>query len=81
MEDQTYRAVKDELRAFIERIERLDAEKKDAADAQKEVLAEAKARGYDTKVLRKIVSMRKRSPKDVSEEEAIIELYREVLGM
>ena len=50
----SYRVASDELRAFIERFERLDAEKKDIADQQKEVMAEAKGRGYDTKVLRKL---------------------------
>ena len=49
----SYRVAADELRAFIERYERLEAEKKDIADQQKEVMAEAKSRGYDTKALRK----------------------------
>tara|TARA_R110002124_G_scaffold53185_10_gene152584 strand:- start:1383 stop:1640 length:258 start_codon:yes stop_codon:yes gene_type:complete len=77
----TYRVAADELRAFIERFERLDAEKKDIADQQKEVMAEAKGRGYDTKVLRKLVSLRKREPHDISEEEAVLEMYKEALGM
>ena len=71
----------DELRAFIERFERLDAEKKDIADQQKEVMAEAKGRGYDTKVLRKLVALRKREAHEVSEEEAVLEMYKEALGM
>jgi len=75
------RVTRDELRAFVERYERLDQEKKDIADAQKEVMAEAKGRGYDTKVLRKIVALRKRDPQDLSEEEAVLELYKEALGM
>ncbi len=70
-----------ELRQFIERYERLEAEKKDIADAQKEVMAEAKGRGYDTKVLRKIVAMRKRDKEDLAEEEAVLELYMAALGM
>lgn len=70
-----------ELRAFVERYERLDAEKKDIADQQKEVMAEAKGRGYDVKVLRKIVALRKREPADISEEEAVLEIYKEALGM
>lgn len=77
----TYRVATDELRSFVERFERLAAEKQDIADQQKEVMAEAKSRGYDTKVLRKIVSLRKRDPQDLSEEEAILELYKEALGM
>jgi len=56
-------------------------EKKDLADQQKEVMAEAKGRGYDTKVLRKIMALRKRDPQDISEEEAVLELYKEALGM
>lgn len=75
------RITRDELRAFVERYERLEQEKKDIADAQKEVMAEAKGRGYDTKVLRKIVAIRKRDPQDLSEEEAILEIYKEALGM
>jgi len=79
--DTTYRVARDELRAFVERYERLEAEKKDIADQQKEVMAEARSRGYDTKVLRKVIGLRKRDPQDVSEEEAVLELYKEALGM
>lgn len=84
MEDSTpesYRVTADELRQFIERIERLDMEKKDIADQQKEVLAEAKARGYDTKVMRKLVALRKRDKDDIAEEEAVLDMYKEALGM
>jgi uncharacterized protein (UPF0335 family) len=76
-----YRVTAGELRAFIERFERLEAEKKDIADQQKEVMAEAKGRGYDTKILRKIVALRKKDPAEISEEEAVLELYKEALGM
>jgi len=79
--DSSYRVTADELRQFVERYERLEQEKKDIADQQKEVMAEAKGRGYDTKVLRKIVTMRKREPDDIAEEEAVLELYKEALGM
>ncbi|WP_394198266.1 DUF2312 domain-containing protein [Litoreibacter albidus] len=79
--DSTYRVTADELRQFVERYERLDQEKKDLADAQKEVMSEAKGRGYDTKVLRKIMALRKRDPQDISEEEAVLEMYKEALGM
>lgn len=79
--DNTYRVTANELRQFVERIERLEAEKKDIAEQQKEVLAEAKARGYDTKVLRKVIALRKRDKDDISEEEAILEMYKEALGM
>ena len=77
----SYRVAASELRAFVERIERLDAEKKDLAEQQKEVMAEAKGRGYDTKVLRKVVALRKKDPAEVSEEEAVMEIYKEALGM
>ena len=70
-----------ELRQFIERYERLEAEKKDIADGQKEVMAEAKGRGYDTKVLRKIMAIRKRDASDLAEEEAVMEMYMAALGM
>tara|TARA_R110000851_G_scaffold301190_2_gene457505 strand:- start:456 stop:728 length:273 start_codon:yes stop_codon:yes gene_type:complete len=76
-----YRVTADELRQFIERIERLDAEKKDLAEQQKEVMAEAKGRGYDTKVIRKVVALRKRDANDIAEEEAVMDMYREALGM
>ena len=75
----SYRVTADELRQFIERFERLEAEKKDIADQQKEVMAEAKGRGYDTKVIRKVVALRKRD--DIAEEEAVLEMYKEALGM
>ncbi|QPM89106.1 DUF2312 domain-containing protein [Pseudooceanicola algae] len=86
MEDETsadsnYRVTAGELRQFVERIERLEVEKKDIADQQKEVMAEAKGRGYDTKVLRKIIALRKRDKDDIAEEEAVLEMYMEALGM
>ena len=79
--DTTYRVTADELRQFIERIERLEAEKKDISDQQKEVLAEAKGRGYDIKVIRKLITLRRRDEGEVAEEEAVLELYKEALGM
>ena len=77
----TYRVTADELRQFIERYERLESERKDLGDQQKEVMAEAKARGYDTKVMRKVIALRKREPDDIAEEEAVLEMYRQALGM
>jgi uncharacterized protein (UPF0335 family) len=79
--DQSYRVTADELRSFIERYERLESEKKDIADQQKEVMAEAKGRGYDTKVMRKVIALRKRDSDDIAEEEAVLEMYKEALGM
>jgi uncharacterized protein (UPF0335 family) len=79
--DTTYRVTAEELRQFIERFERLEMEKKDIADQQKEVMAEAKGRGYDTKVIRKIITLRKKSRDEIAEEEAVLEMYKEALGM
>ena len=79
--DTTYRVTASEIRQFIERIERLDGEKKDVAEAQKEVWAEAKGRGYDTKVMRKIIAERKRDAQELAEEQAVLDMYREALGM
>jgi uncharacterized protein (UPF0335 family) len=78
---ETYAVTADELRQFIERYEQLEAEKKDIADQQKEVMAEAKGRGYDTRALRKIVALRRRKPDDLAEEEAVLEVYKAALGM
>ncbi len=79
--DSAYDVTAEELRQFIERFEHLDAEKKDIADQQKEVMAEAKGRGYDIKVIRKIIALRKRKPDDIAEEEAVMDLYKAALGM
>lgn len=79
--DDAYRVTAGELRQFVERYERLEGEKRDIADQMKEVMAEAKARGYDTKVLKKLIALRKRDSAEVSEEEAILELYKQALGL
>lgn len=71
----------DELRQFIERAEQLDAERRDIMDQSKELFAEAKGRGYDPKVMRKVIALRKRKPDEIAEEEAIIDMYRSALGM
>ena len=71
----------DQLRAFIERIERLEEEKAALAGDIREVYGEAKGNGFDTKVLRKIISLRKRDYAERQEEEAILELYMQALGM
>ena len=76
-----YRVTAGELRQFIERFECLDEEKKAIAEQQKEVMAEAKGRGYDVKVLRKIIALRKRDDNDIAEEEAVLDMYKEALGM
>lgn len=70
-----------QLKAFIERIERLEEEKKEVADQIKEVVAEAKSNGFDVKTLRKIVALRKKKPEERSEEQAMLEMYLQALGM
>lgn len=74
-------AAADQLRAFVERIERLEEEKKVIADDIKDVYAEAKGTGFDVKVLRKLVALRKRQKHEVEEEEALLDLYMHALGM
>ena len=69
------------LRAFIERIEKLEEEKRAIADDIKDVYAEAKANGFDTKALRRIVSLRRQDRDERMEEEAILDLYKQALGM
>ena len=71
----------DQLRLFIERIERLEEEKKAMMDDIKDVYAEAKANGYDTKTMRKVVSLRKMETHDRQEQDALLETYRAALGM
>lgn len=77
----SYAVTADELRQFIERYEQLEVEKKDITEQQKEVMAAAKGRGYDTGVLKKIIALRKREADDIAEEWAIMEIYGRALGM
>ncbi len=79
--DDAYRVAGDELRQFIEQYEQLATEKQDIADQQKEVMAEAKGRGFDTKAIGKIIAMRKRDADDLAEEQAVLDLYCAALGM
>jgi uncharacterized protein (UPF0335 family) len=78
---QTESVAADQLKSFIERIERLEEEKAGIAGDIKEIYAEAKGNGFDTKALRKIVSLRKKDFNERKEEEAILELYMQALGM
>ena len=71
----------DQLRTIVERIERLEEEKKEVAEQIKEVYAEAKANGFDAKTLRRIVSLRKKPNEEREEEEALLDLYLSALGM
>lgn len=71
----------DRLRLLIERVERLEEEKKGIADDIKDVYGEAKAVGYDAKIMRQIVRLRKMKPDDRAEMEAILDLYKAALGL
>jgi uncharacterized protein (UPF0335 family) len=71
----------DQIKAFVERIERLEEEKSAIAGDIKEVYAEAKGNGFDTKVLRKIIAIRKQDAQERMEQEALLELYMTALGM
>jgi uncharacterized protein (UPF0335 family) len=71
----------DQLRLFIERIERLEEEKKGIADDVKDVYAEAKANGYDTKTMRAIVRLRRMESNARQEADALLETYRNALGL
>jgi len=71
----------EELKQFVERIERLEEEKKAIADDVRDVYAEAKGRGFDVKAIREIVRLRAKEPHEREEQEAILELYKSALGM
>ena len=75
------RVAADELRLLIERAERLEEEKRGIADDIKDVMGEAKSRGYDAKAIRKIMAIRKKKKEEYQEEEAILETYLSALGM
>jgi len=75
------RVAADELRLLIERAERLEEEKKGITDDIKDVMAEAKGRGYDAKAIKKIMAIRKKKKEEYQEEEAILETYMHALGM
>jgi len=76
-----HRFAKDHLKAFVERIERLEEEKKAIADDIRDVFAEAKANGFDVKALRSVVRLRKQDINERKEQEAILETYLHALGM
>jgi uncharacterized protein (UPF0335 family) len=80
MTDQ-YQITADQLRSIIERYEALEAEKKDIAEQQKEVLAEARFSGYDLAILREVIKLRKMAPDERAEKEAILQVYLDALGM
>ena len=80
-EQPATRFAKDHLRAFVERVERLEEEKKTISDDIRDVYAEAKANGFDVKALRSVVRMRKQDLNERKEQEAILETYLHALGM
>jgi uncharacterized protein (UPF0335 family) len=77
----SYKVAADELREFVDRMERLEENKQVVMSDQKEVLNEAKDKGYDAKTIRKIIAIRKRDKMDLDTEEALLTMYREALGM
>ena len=71
----------EQLRAFIERIERLEEEKKDVQEQIKEVFGEAKGVGFDTRIMRQLLRLRKLRDADRSEQEELLEIYKTAIGM
>ena len=80
-EDVAHRFAKDQLKAIIERIERLEEEKKGIADDIRDVYLESKSQGYDPKIMRQIVRLRKMPVHDRKEMEAILDVYKSALGI
>ena len=80
-EDQNTAVAASQLRSFIERIERLEQEKKTISDDIKEVYAELKGSGFDSKAVREIIRLRKKEDFERQEEEAMVQLYKNALGM
>ena len=75
------KVAKDHLKAFVERIERLEEEKKTISDDIRDVFAEAKGNGYDVKALRTVIKLRKQDKDERKEQEVILEVYLQALGM
>ena len=81
MSDTEAETTDNQLRLFIERVERLEEEKKGIADDIRDVYAEAKAQGYDTKIMRQIIRLRKLPPHDRKEMEMLLDTYKAALGI
>ena len=79
--DNVESVAQDQLRSFVERIERMEEEKTNIAADIREIYAEAKGNGFDTKILRAIIRLRKMEPHEREEQEALIDLYKSALGM
>ena len=80
-DDQTYGIAADRLRSLVERIERLEEERRALAGDIKDIYAEAKSAGFDVKVLREIIRLRRQDPAEVEEQESLLDLYKRALGM
>jgi uncharacterized protein (UPF0335 family) len=80
-EETAFRFAKEQLKAFVERVEKLEEEKKAIADDIRDVYAESKANGFDVKALRTIIRLRKMEPAEREEQNAILETYMHALGM
>jgi len=80
-EEPATRFAKDQLKSIIERIERLEEEKKTISDDIRDVYAESKGNGFDVKALRAIIRLRKQDPNERQEQETILETYMQALGM
>ena len=81
VDDATHRATAGELRSITEEWIRLETNKKEISEQQKEIMANCKARGYDQKAVRKLITIMGRDKDDLAEEEAVLDLYRETIGV
>lgn len=77
----TEQVTADQIRAFVERAEQLASEKAEISEQEKHLFAEAKSAGYDTKILRKVIALRKLRPDQIAEQEAVFDMYRAALGL
>jgi uncharacterized protein (UPF0335 family) len=80
-DDRTYGIAADRLRSLVERIERLEEERRALAGDIKDIYAEAKSAGFDVKVLRQVIRLRRQDEAEVKEQESLLDLYKRALGM
>jgi uncharacterized protein (UPF0335 family) len=80
-ETSPHEIAKDQLKSFVERIERLETEKAELAADVREVYAEAKGNGFDTKIMRQVIKLRKLEPADRNEQDELLDLYRKALEL
>lgn len=81
MPEDQYNVTAEQVRAYVERYESLEAEKKDIAEQQKDLMAEAKGSGFDCRALKEIIKLRAQDPNDRAEREAILDTYKAALGI